>query len=111
MIIKQNYIYQHKHSKNNKKIQPKEIINMEKQLLYDLLHFNALYTIIQNILLINKENGVNIINTKRIPIYFPNSPTAIGEPGKSFNVLFKKVKPKIIQIKKYTIKEVKTPCK
>ncbi len=111
MIIKQNYIYQHRHSKNNKKIQLKEIINMKKQLFCDFRHFNALYKTIQNMLLINKKNGVNIIYTKRIPIYFPNSPTAIDGPGKSFKVLFKKVNPKIIQINKYTIKEVKTPCR
>lgn len=84
---------------------------MEKQLFCDFLHFNTLYKIIQNMLLINKRNGVNIINIKNIPIYFPNSPTAMGEPGKSSNVLLIKVKPKIIHIKKYTIKEVKTPCK
>lgn len=84
---------------------------MEKQLFCDFLHFNALYKIIQNMLLINKKNGVNIIHIKNIPIYFPNSPTAIGEPYKSFNESLIKVKTKIIQIKKYTTKEVKTPCK
>lgn len=84
---------------------------MEKQLFCDFWHFNTLYKIIQNVLLSNNKNGANTIYTKKTPRYFPNSPIAIGEPGKSFKVLFKKVNPKIIQTSKYTIKEVKTPCR
>jgi len=83
---------------------------MEKQLFCDFWHFNILYNTIQKALLINKKMGVNIIYTKIMPRYFPNSPTVMGEPGKFLKVLFKKVKPKIIQIKKYIIKEVKNPA-